>query len=93
MRVLVFYESICQVFIVNAHVVEANMRKNVQRYCFLILYNNIIFHEYMCNTCIFNCRAQINYIIEYIYFINLVNSPKNNFLNDGHSDFDTINIF
>lgn len=69
MGILVSYKSIRQVLAANANAVEAKMRKMVQMCRFFILYDNRIFYKHIYDALIFNCGAQINYTVGYIYFI------------------------
>lgn len=68
MWLVISYKSICRTFDKNANVIEKEIKKKIMTYWFFILYNNINFYEYICDACIFNSGAQINYIIGYIYF-------------------------
>lgn len=80
MGILVFYESICQVFIINTNVVEVEIKKKVQLYYLFILYNYINIYKYIHNTCIFNYSMQVNYIVRYIYFIDFSHFLRDNSL-------------
>lgn len=69
MGLTISYKYICYTLNTNTNIVKREMRKKIMIYWFFISYNNINIYEHMCDTHIFNQRAQINFTIGYIYFL------------------------
>lgn len=69
MKLALYYKNICCTLDANTNVIEKEIRKKILTCQFFILYNNMQFYEYVCDTYIFNDETQINYTAGCICFI------------------------
>lgn len=74
---IILYESICRGLNINTKIVMDTIVEKIWTSQFFVLYNNINVYEHTCNQKIYNQNALLNYTIDYIYFIKILESIDN----------------